>query len=100
VDDSETLRRILDLTVDTNRAVHDASRQLAAHEVRIGHVEDGVRELKGDQREGVRDLKGDRTHDRRQRRATRSTLRTSLLVGVCTVLLSTGGSAVVQIITR
>jgi hypothetical protein len=100
VDDREMLGRILDLTVDTNKTVHEVGRQVAAHEARIGRTEQDVRDLKGDQRDDVRDLKGDRVHDRRQGRATRAQLRTSLLVGVCTVALSTGGTALVNLLTR
>jgi hypothetical protein len=104
VDDREMLGRILDLAVDTNKAVHEFGREVAAHEARIGRTEQDVRDLKGDrsheQREDVRDLKGDRTHHQRHRLATRTQLRTTLLVGVCTVLLSTSGSALVNILTR
>lgn len=79
------LGRIEDKLDDVNDKVERYGQQLARHDVRIEHVEDHV---KG--------LQGDRTHDQRQG----VSVRAALIVGLCTVLTSTGGSALVNHLTR
>lgn len=102
--DSDILHRILGLALDTNAKVEEYGRELARHDVRIGHVEQHVRDIKDDrthdQRQGVPFRLGHVEDARRQGSTRRAQLRTSLLVGVFTVVLSTGGTAVINLFTR